>query len=88
MFEISKNVAIPDRVRAGINSRIKYPFESMKLVDPKTMKGDCLEIDGEEDAKRALVRMRGFARDHNAEFLHEKIKKDGKLTGVRIWRTK
>lgn len=86
MYELQKNVTVPSDVRDGVNGKTKYPFAAMTPIDERTGKGDCLQIDGEREVNKVLVRMRGYARDHGVKFLHQKIKRNGKLMSVRIWR--
>lgn len=87
-YELRKNVPVPTKITNDTSrGRRKYPFDIMEPIDPKTKKGDCLEIEGEKEATLALVRMRSHARETGKKFIAKKTKDaHGKLKTVEIWR--
>jgi hypothetical protein len=85
-YEISKATMPKDIDADTQRGRTKYPFGDMRPAKPGAQ-SDVLEIEGEREANLALIRMRGYARTHGAQFKAEKIFGDWKTVTVHDKKT-
>lgn len=86
-IEITK-APIPTNARDTKRGRTKYPFDDLPVVNPKLKASQpCLHVEGENESRLVLLRMRGVARDKKYRFLTERNRDEsGRLKSVTIWR--
>lgn len=88
-YEIRTDVPLPAVVsRDTAVGRTKYPFKKLRPVTPNAKAPPTIVILDEEDARKAEIRMRAYARENKIRMRSHTERDDaGNFVRLIIWRT-
>ena len=88
-YDIRTDVPVPASVSRDTGvGRTKYPFKKLRPVTPAAKSPPTIIIEDEEDARKAEIRMRAYARENKIRLRsHTERDDNGRFVRLIIWRT-